>query len=251
MVSKVTIRGGQTCVWMNAGLLTYKLCDRGFDCEHCPLDAALRGTTCAERFGGRRFERREAEAEAEAEAGQYPNDRLYSSMHTWIQRVRGAADRVRCGLDGFGAMALPEPMRVRLATPPVRVERGERLCEIRFERGALRLASPVAGEVTAWNRELDGDPGAIVRSPYAAGWIAELRLREPLERIPLVSAERAKAQARMDARHFRRRMAFQLLAGDSNGSTSNGTNGDGRLYSDVRQWLGWPRFFELLQEVVG
>ena len=33
----------ETCVWMDAGVLAYKLCDRGFDCSHCPLDAALRG----------------------------------------------------------------------------------------------------------------------------------------------------------------------------------------------------------------
>lgn len=31
------------CIWMSAGLLSYRLCDREYDCEHCPLDAALRG----------------------------------------------------------------------------------------------------------------------------------------------------------------------------------------------------------------
>ena len=31
------------CIWMSAGLLRYRLCDREYDCEHCPLDAALRG----------------------------------------------------------------------------------------------------------------------------------------------------------------------------------------------------------------
>ena len=31
------------CIWMGAGLLRYRLCDREYDCEHCPLDAALRG----------------------------------------------------------------------------------------------------------------------------------------------------------------------------------------------------------------
>ena len=31
------------CVWMRAGVIRFWLCDRDFDCEHCPLDAALRG----------------------------------------------------------------------------------------------------------------------------------------------------------------------------------------------------------------
>jgi hypothetical protein len=30
------------CVWMLAGVVDYKLCDRQYDCEHCPLDSALR-----------------------------------------------------------------------------------------------------------------------------------------------------------------------------------------------------------------
>ena len=31
------------CVWMCAGLVAWKLCDRDFDCEHCPFDRAMRG----------------------------------------------------------------------------------------------------------------------------------------------------------------------------------------------------------------
>ncbi|HYW69484.1 MAG TPA: hypothetical protein VE961_00530 [Pyrinomonadaceae bacterium] len=29
------------CVWMDAGVVNYKLCDRSYDCERCPLDQAL------------------------------------------------------------------------------------------------------------------------------------------------------------------------------------------------------------------
>ena len=32
---------GMQCVWMTAGVLTYKLCNRRFDCEHCLLHLAL------------------------------------------------------------------------------------------------------------------------------------------------------------------------------------------------------------------
>lgn len=33
----------QACVWMEAGVIRFWLCNRDFDCERCPLDAALRG----------------------------------------------------------------------------------------------------------------------------------------------------------------------------------------------------------------
>jgi hypothetical protein len=37
------------CVWMQAGVVGYKLCDREFDCDRCPFDAALRGETSRDR----------------------------------------------------------------------------------------------------------------------------------------------------------------------------------------------------------
>ena len=35
----------EPCLWMAAGVINYRLCDRQFDCDRCPLDAALRGDT--------------------------------------------------------------------------------------------------------------------------------------------------------------------------------------------------------------
>lgn len=32
----------QRCVWMAAGILSYQLCEREFDCDQCPLDKAMR-----------------------------------------------------------------------------------------------------------------------------------------------------------------------------------------------------------------
>ncbi len=29
---------------MMSGLVNYKLCDRDYDCEHCPFDRAIKGT---------------------------------------------------------------------------------------------------------------------------------------------------------------------------------------------------------------
>jgi len=30
------------CIWMQAGVIRFWLCDRDYDCQNCPLDAALR-----------------------------------------------------------------------------------------------------------------------------------------------------------------------------------------------------------------
>lgn len=38
-----TPEGVLPCVWMSAGLIAFKLCDREGECESCPFDRAMRG----------------------------------------------------------------------------------------------------------------------------------------------------------------------------------------------------------------
>src|SRR4030067_3521666 len=30
------------CIWMEAGIIDYKLCDKNFDCENCPFDTIIK-----------------------------------------------------------------------------------------------------------------------------------------------------------------------------------------------------------------
>ena len=30
------------CIWMTAGIIGYKLCNAGYECERCPFDLAMR-----------------------------------------------------------------------------------------------------------------------------------------------------------------------------------------------------------------
>ncbi len=32
---------GDPCIWMEAGVIDFKICDKNFDCEHCELDQAM------------------------------------------------------------------------------------------------------------------------------------------------------------------------------------------------------------------
>ncbi len=40
MVAELT-EGRKPCIWMEAGVIDYKICDKDFDCDHCELDRAL------------------------------------------------------------------------------------------------------------------------------------------------------------------------------------------------------------------
>ena len=43
--ARIVPAGETPCIWMQAGVLSCWICDLQLDCEHCPLDAALRHET--------------------------------------------------------------------------------------------------------------------------------------------------------------------------------------------------------------
>jgi glycine cleavage system H protein len=243
MSNPSTIRIGATCVWMDAGILTYKLCDRGFDCEHCPLDAAIRGAPCvSESPCGETGRRARTLVE-------FPADRLYSSSHCWLRPVEATEDRIRFGLDSLATSMMPDPVHARIPSPPLHLERDQRICELRFGSGVLRIGMPITARIVGWNRALERNPRLIVDEPYGDGWIAELTTEPPVKIDHLFSADAIREQTRLDCRHIRRRIAFLLMA-DDRPCTHSASNGGLQLYTDLRECVGWPRFMELLQDLV-
>lgn len=231
----------EACVWMDAGVLTYRLCDRGFDCEHCPLHAALR---CEMRPEG---------AEAHHAAGRlgagadFPSDRLYSRGHAWVKALEGGWARVRVGIDGLASSLFGEVGGVRRASESGEFPRGRPLCAIEGEGGGVAIGAPVAGRVARWNDAVLADASRLVDDPYGAGWIAELT--RVSERAPsgLLDAGQMARQSRFDGRRFRRQVAMALLAETGTaGRASLGTDAG----ADLRRVLGAERYMALVRELV-
>ncbi len=201
----VRIQGpARTCVWVDAGLLTFRLCDRDYACERCPLDAAIRG------------ESRESGAVHEGERGgecvvawEFPGNRLYSSRHVWVEATEAGC--VRVGLDACGARLLPPVRSIRGVSCGESVRAGETICVILVEGGEVAVASPIGGVVAKVNEKLQREPARIASDPYGAGWIAEVELARAEEMLSLIHADAARELARLDARHLGRQAAFGLL----------------------------------------
>jgi glycine cleavage system H protein len=234
MVLPIDHNHPEPCVWMSAGLLSYKLCDRNFDCDHCPLDAALRGAPTVHETRGR--------------GDAFPDDRLYSTGHTWLKPSETDDGRYRMGLDRFATSLITRPQHVQRRRPGRPCQPGQIVCEIELDRGRLRLATPIAAKPGRSNRVLDDDPGAIVTAPYGRGWILELVCVDEGGLGDLVPAQQARENARRDLRWFRRRVAQELLSGtEAVGPT---LPDGGELITDLRQILDPARYLELLRELV-
>jgi hypothetical protein len=94
------------CVWVSAGLLNDHVCDRDFDCDHCPLHLAL------SPVAGRK----------EPDRSFWPKDRLYSDRHFWLKQM--SARSARLGLTETAVQLLHPVSRWELDTTrgaPVRI----------------------------------------------------------------------------------------------------------------------------------
>lgn len=230
----------ETCVWMHAGVLAYRLCNRNFDCEHCPLDAALRGDPRAAIRG-------DAPTRA-IRAAPFPDDRRYSRGHTWLKPLDAQGARLRFGLDAFAACVIGAPRCVAGPTPPHPLDRDDPACCLGLAEGDLPLGAPLPATLGRRNPVLESDPGALVTDPYGDGWIVELTPRSPDDLRRLLRADDARRQALLDLRRFRRRVAFELL---SEAPDSGPRRHDGQeATTDLRELIGAECFLDLLRELV-
>jgi glycine cleavage system H protein len=234
-------RRAQPCIWMSAGLLAYKLCDRDFNCEQCPLDAALSGQT--PNMPGRVELRTPREG-----TNFFPEDRRYSLGHSWVQAIGDRDDQIfRFGLDAFAATMIGRCDGVFCQASSHAQNRGETLCEIDLGLGVLCIAKPIGTAFVARNEELACDPNQLVTAPYGEGWIADLQVQDRSHLHRLVTAHAARDQTRLDLHRFRRQVAIQIFA-DTEGLGA--CLPDGGELADLRQMLAGPAYMDLMRELI-
>lgn len=231
----------QPCVWMAAGQISYKLCDRGFDCENCPLDAALRGQIRSSSPVPASLDQRTGEA-------LFPEDRLYSPGHLWVQALAHDDQRLwRVGLDAFAAALIGCTTAVRWELARETVHRGDRVCDLDLGMGTIPIAAPISGRVVEGNRTLLEHPRSLVTDPYGEGWLLEVEGLDPGAILGLRAAGRHLEQTRLDLRRFRRTLALQLLIASGADPVLGGSDDALR---DLRQVLCGPRYLEILGQFV-
>lgn len=172
--------GERRCVWMDLGMVAYKICDRNFECETCPLDIGLRGSNDAP-------DRPDFEAMKRPE-GVHPlrialmsqmvqplrwSNRFFHPRHYWLQMLD--QDRIRIGIDLIAASIIGSIEEIMLPEEGSRVER-DAVCGSFTKQGrCFGLASPITGLVTAINDSLTSWPNRLHLDPMEEGWLFEVK----------------------------------------------------------------------------
>ena len=232
--------GDLDCVWMRAGVLRYKLCDRRLDCVHCPLDAGLRGAIGTE------------ESRADSEQGSFrlfPRDRRFSRGHLWV--FPREAHVARVGIDALGAWLMPDIVSVDLPANDTWLECGQPLATLSGADFRIQINTPTSGRVAGRNVIAQSCPELITAAPYNTGWLVDLAIspeRQSEEWERLLPGPEMERLARADVYRFHQR-ADRLIHGPALDVGPTLADG-GEPLEDLQLILGPARYARLVQEFI-
>ena len=189
------------CIWVLSGVLSYRLCDRDYECDGCELHHALSGegrASChhAEGQSPESIHIPDA-ASPSGQAGSHLShllagcrlylDRPYRPPHFWLTETD--TDVVTVGLDGSLLRILSPIRRVVSPGAGLCLERDQPCGWIAREHLAVPLKMPIAGEVLETNAAY-----AEADQPYrlreGEDWLFRVRPAESLDDVSgIVRAE--------------------------------------------------------------
>jgi glycine cleavage system H protein len=115
-----------------------------------------------------------------------PDELRYTAEHEWVA-IKGSLASV--GITDFAQRALGDVVYVSVPAPGSRVTAGEPCGEVESTKSVSDIYSPVDGEVTEVNADLDDDPALVNSDPYGAGWLMKVRLDPEEDPSGLLTAE--------------------------------------------------------------
>jgi glycine cleavage system H protein len=104
-----------------------------------------------------------------------PNELYYTPEHEWVA-LSGSIATV--GITDHAQRALGDVVFVSVPSTGARVTAGEPCGEVESTKSVSDVYSPVDGEVTEVNAEIDEDAGLVNSDPYGAGWLFKVKLDE-------------------------------------------------------------------------
>ena len=98
-----------------------------------------------------------------------PDDLYYHKEHAWVKKEKDGT--VRIGMNDFYQTSAGDTTYIDLPFEGDDVEQGETCGKIQSAKWVGKFVSPVSGEITEVNEELEDDCMLINKSSYDKGWI--------------------------------------------------------------------------------
>lgn len=259
------------CIWVLAGVLSYRLCDREYECEGCELFHALAGSGSHSSHGpGRSSETPESLHSPDAARARTllsPDswtdeqvtsylyhvlgdcrlylDRYYRPPHFWL--LDEGDGTVRVGLAGHVRRVF-EPID-QIVTPSVglHLERGQPCGWIVRDGMVISLSMPISGVISAVN---DAYLAVNVARPDSADlWLFQIECSEPVSGVEDLVRGQEMLLWYLDSIRTLKRYLHEALASPT-GAEMGPVMADGGVRAAcLEDVLGRARFERLLHEI--
>jgi glycine cleavage system H protein len=104
-----------------------------------------------------------------------PDGLRFTPEHEWVS-IEGTLTSI--GITEYAAQQLGDVVYVSLPPVGTNVTAGEPCGEVESVKSVSDLYSPVDGEVTEVNGELEDDPSLVNAEPYTSGWMFRVRVAQ-------------------------------------------------------------------------
>ena len=178
----------ERCIWMTAGVIDEKWCDRDFNCAGCDFDHEIRQELSALR-------RQDPNPCLESDVQKDP--RLFHIGHLWLQPLDDSARATpsRCARIGVDSFLAKLTFCVKQNILP---GVGATLVQDRValwlvdECGTLPLRAPISGKVRAINLRMIDNPDSLRHHDGTDSWLLELEPSKEGELASLMKAPQAR-----------------------------------------------------------
>ena len=102
----------------------------------------------------------------------FPEDLYYTEDHEWA-RVTG--ENVTIGISDYAQDQLGDVVFVEMPAPGDQFKKGDEFGTVESVKAVAELYIPIDGEVIRVNQALEDAPELLNQSPYADGWIIEIK----------------------------------------------------------------------------
>lgn len=105
-------------------------------------------------------------------------DLKFTKDHEWI---KWNGDLALIGITEYAQKELGDIVYVELPQVGDIFSKGEACCNVESVKAVSDIYSPLVGEITEVNKELEDKPELLNQSPYEAGWIFKIKFGDEKE----------------------------------------------------------------------
>ena len=161
------------CVWMTTGFISYKLCDRSYQCETCPFDQALKNEELSEDDFQESHDNGMEESLKSDSSTRVNGSIFYHPDHCWVQVEN--PEKVKVGIDDLISQLIRNIKVVILPQVGSFYGQGECCAHIIQDDYILPVIAPLSGSIQMVNPRLKKEPELILSDPRGDGWLIKIK----------------------------------------------------------------------------